>query len=65
MNALRATYIVCDLIFSLALLALAVFSPVWITPGQYWWTALSIFFLLGQANSFTKRLNSWDGMGEV
>lgn len=65
MNAVRATYIICDLIGSLALLALAVAAPVWITPGIYWWTAFSIVLIFVQSAAFTKRLNSWEGMGEV
>ena len=65
MYALKITYLVCDLVLGLVLLALAVFSPIWITPGYYWWTAFAIILMMGQSVSYTKRLNSWDGMGKV
>lgn len=65
MNAVRITYLICDLIQTLVLLALAVASPIWITPGYYWWTAFAIVILLLGSVSFAKRLNSWEGMGSV
>jgi hypothetical protein len=65
MNTVRITYIVCDLIFCLAMMALAIASPVWITPGVYWWTGFALFLMFAQSYAFTKRLNSWGEMGEV
>lgn len=65
MTLVRMTYIVCDTVFVLALLAFAAAAPVWVTPGYYWWTALAIFMMFSQGYAFTKRLNSWGGMGEV
>lgn len=65
MNSVRITYIVCDMIFSLALLVFAAVSPIWITPGYYWWTTFAILGLLSQGTAFTKRLNSWEGMGKA
>ena len=65
MSAVKAIYILCNFFFCLALLALAVASPVWITPGYYWWTAFGILMLFLQGSCYNKRLNSWDGMGNV
>lgn len=65
MTAVRITYLLTDLVLSLALLALAVAAPVWITPGYYWWTSLAIFMMFCQSYAFTKRLNSWGCMGEA
>lgn len=65
MTAVRITYLIVDLVLYVVFLALAVAAPIWITPGQYWWTAFSIFLLFSQGCAFTKRLNSWGCMGEV
>ena len=65
MTLVRMTYIVCDTVFVLALLAFAAAAPVWVTPGYYWLTALALFMVFNQCYAFTKRLNSWGGMGEV
>lgn len=65
MALVKSTYIVCCLVFMLAMITLAVAAPVWITPGYYWWTAFGIFGAVSQSNSFVKRLNSWGGCGEV
>jgi len=51
-------YIVCSLIFKLAMICLAVASPVWITPGYYWWTAFGLTMYVAQGFAFTKRLDS-------
>ena len=65
MTAVRITYMLCDLVFCLVVLALAVAAPIWITPGYYWWTGFAIFMIVGQGHAFTKRLNSWGWLGEA
>lgn len=65
MNDVRITYIICSMISTFGLLAIAIATPIWVTPGQYWWTALCIFMILGSSWSFTSRVNQWPGMGEV
>ncbi len=65
MTAVRITYLLCDLVLCLVALALAVAAPIWITPGYYLWTGFAIFLMFSQSYAFTKRLNSWGGMGEA
>lgn len=61
MNSLKITYTICTLVFELAMIALAVFAPVYVTPDYYWWTALGISFCLMQSMSFSKRMDFWVG----
>lgn len=65
MTAVRITYLLCNLVWNLVLLALAVAAPIYITPGDYWWTAFDILLMIGQGFAFTKRLNGWGDMGHV
>lgn len=59
MNSLKITYMVCDLIITIVLLALAVAAPIWITPGYYWWTAFAIVCLMSEGEAYSKRLDRW------
>jgi hypothetical protein len=65
MNAVKCTYIIRSFIFELAMLALAVAAPIWLTPGKYWWTLFAIIASVGQSRAFSDRLNSWKDMGKV
>lgn len=65
MNSVKITYIVCSWIGNFGLLGVAIAAPIYWTLGYYWWTALALFFMVRQSLSFSKRLNSWGGMGEV
>jgi len=62
---MKITYIICSLIGDAFLLFFAAVSPIWITPGYYWWAAFAIFMLFASAYGFTKRLNSWGDMGNI
>jgi hypothetical protein len=65
MNSVKCTYIICSFIFELAMLTLAVAAPVWITPGDYWWTIIAIAVAMSHSKAFTDRVNSWKDFGEV
>lgn len=65
MNAVRCTYIICELIETLALLGLAVFGPIWITPGNYLLSIFAFALIVIGGGAYTERLNSWEGMGKV
>lgn len=65
MNSVKITYLICDLISSLAILAVAVIAPIWVTPGYYWWTLGCVIFEFMRARGFTSRLNGWAEMGNV
>ena len=56
----RAAYIVCRSIEAWLLLALAVASPVWITPGRYFWTAFALGWIVTNGFSYTYRLKQWE-----
>ena len=65
MNSVRIAYIVTSWLGVFGLLGIAIAAPIYWTPGYYWWTALALVFVFAQSVSFTKRLNSWGGMGEL
>lgn len=60
MNSYKSMYVVFNIIFQLIMLSLAVFSPIYITPGYYWWTGFGIMIMFLAAGSLTRRLDSWN-----
>lgn len=62
MNSVKVTYIICQTICYLVLLALAVAAPVWITPGYYYWTLFGIFLMIAESYGFENRLDSWNDL---
>lgn len=56
---MKSTYLICSLILEIVLLGLAVFAPIYITPGYYWWTAFAIFLMVVNAMGFSDRLDTW------
>ena len=65
MRSVRIAYIVCSMLFSLGLLILAILTPVIVTPGYYWWSALCLLLMATQSHAFSRRLNSWGCAGHV
>jgi len=65
MSAAKVAYIVCSALIELAYAALMVISPLWITPGWYYWSAFWFLMLCLGSAGFTKRVNSWRDMGEA
>ena len=62
MNSLvRCTYLVTMFLGQMVMLAFAIAVPVYITPGQYWWTAFLLFCVLGDGYMIGKRMNLWEG----
>ena len=39
-------YIVCRTIFKIYLFLQAILAPIYITPGNYWWTAALLLILI-------------------
>ena len=62
---IKITYIICYTICQIILLIGAVLIPVYITPGYYWWTIFLLLVMVCDSINFTKRLNSWEGMGST
>ena len=65
MNSVKIVYIISSLISESLFLALAVFSPIYITPGYYWWTVFGIIIFFTCGLGFSLRLNSWNDFGKV
>lgn len=42
----KTTYIICTLIMEIFLITLAALSPIYLTPGYYWWTAFGLAMLV-------------------
>ena len=64
-HGVRAIYIICDLIGSFVLLGLAIVTPIYVTPGYYWWTVFCLLCLMSESISFANRLNTWGDMGKA
>lgn len=59
----RVAYLWSMLVLDIVFLAIAIGTPVWVTPGYYWWTAFALLSLIGQSHAFNKRVNSWGDLG--
>ena len=58
---MRAAYVVMSGAEALFLLAAAMLTPVYLTPGFYYWTGVCGVLLLMQSAALSIRLSSWDG----
>jgi len=58
-TAVKVTYILCATLIDLSLLSLAVFSPLYLTPGMYYWTFGGLVLMVIASVRFSKRLNTW------
>lgn len=63
MNSVKVVYLICCSVGNIFFLLMAVITPIYLTPGYYWWTALFIFFVVSQSKNVSKRMNSWEGFG--
>lgn len=64
-NSVKTTYIVCSLIEETFFFLMAILTPIYFTPGYYWWSVISIALLLIGSYGFGSRLNSWGDFGNV
>ena len=65
MSSVKISYIVCTMLTEAMFFVAALLAPIYLTPGWYWWTAACIFLMLATGRGFTKRVNCWDGFGNV
>ena len=59
MNSVKIAYIVCLCVLDIFVLSAAIITPVYITPGNYWWSVILILLLLMSGFSFSHRLDRW------
>ena len=57
---MKITYIVCSLFFDITMLILAIITPVYFTPGWYWWSAFCVILLMSSAKAFGERIDKWE-----
>jgi len=57
---MKSTYIVCSFLAQFTLLVLAVFSPIYITPGWYVWTVISLILLALSGGSLNYQVSLWE-----
>jgi uncharacterized membrane protein YccC len=62
---LKIAYLIISAIYQFMFLALAVLSPIYLTPNSYWWTAFGISLFILSDLGITKRVNSWGDLGKV
>jgi hypothetical protein len=63
MNSVKITYIAFHHVTQLIIIALILASPIYITPGWYWWSAIFGILYGLRANIFNERLNTWKDIG--
>jgi len=63
MNSVKITYLVCQTIIQLSLLMLAIFAPILITPGYYWWSVITGILMISGSVGCSSRMNSWNDFG--
>ena len=61
MNTVKVAYIVMLVTGQLLMLGGAMLAPVYLTPGNYWWTGLLLFFVFMDGVVFGKRMDLWTG----
>lgn len=64
-NVVKSTYLVCNTVGQISLLAGAVVIPVWVTPGLYWWTGLFLLMFAASDLGSSNRMDSWGDFGKV
>jgi hypothetical protein len=64
-NSVKITYMILMTMSGIFNVCFAVFSPIYITPGQYWWTAFFLLCSFGGSYAFTKRVDSFGDMGKI
>ena len=65
MNSVKIAYIIVSFIGDIFYLSAAVATPIWFTPGWYWWTAFFIILAAASSCGLTQRLNSWGDFGDI
>mgnify|MGYP000016904759 CR=1 FL=1 len=60
---IRVTYMILNAVLILSFLFAAIVTPVWITPGYYFWTAFCIFLMMAASYSFSRRFDQWGREG--
>lgn len=65
MYTVRKTYLIIQLIMGIFLILFAALTPVYVTPGYYYWSAFCVFLLLSNSFAYTKRINQWGDLGEI
>ena len=56
-NIMKITYIICVFLTNIFYLLMAVLTPIYLTPGWYYWTAAFIFFGVSLGINAGKRFN--------
>lgn len=64
-NYVKITYLITQCILFMFLMLLAIITPVYFTPDNYWWSGFCVFMMFASSFGYTERLNSWGGFGCV
>ena len=60
-NSVRSTYVICSNVSQLAMLAGAILIPVYVMPGNYWWTGVLSVLVVVDGIGLGKRMDLWEG----
>ena len=55
---MKITYTLCVFFCVMYFITLALITPVWVTPGYYWWTAFFLIQAFAISNKAGKRFDS-------
>ena len=64
MNSVKIAYMIMQVIGEMFFFTMAVITPVYFTPGYYWWTMVFILLAIASAAATTDRINSWNELGK-
>jgi len=59
---MRSTYLILVFLTQMIFIAIIILSPIYITPGFYWWSILFFILLLASGSKASDRINEWNHM---
>ena len=57
---MKAAYVIMTYLEGFICIIGAIFIPIYITPGYYWWTAFLILLYFALGNSLGDRIDKWE-----
>ena len=62
---MRETYLICQAVLMMFNMLAAMLTPIYVTPGWYFWTAFFIIVALLQGSQISNRIDEWNAMDRL